>query len=429
MKKYVEVTMIDKYPPDKDNIEVGKKYKVVEERGGGVYIYAHEKEPRYFLYNDQFKEVEGEKVKYTEEDLKVGTKLRCTDNKGYSHWTTGKVYTVQEGTVNNYIETDSGNEIALYAMLHRLNKEGSDDAEFEIVKEGEKVRYTVADLKDGTKLRCLHDSNLSWWTKGCIYTVSNKSILDDWGKSAGREHILEGLNNEHSRIRYEIVEEPTAEVTVDFEQRLEEEKVKYIEKDIKEGMKLRCTDNNGYVRWTTGAVYEVKKNDEGVLYIEDVPKGQRSYIDGILARLNHNNDKSAIFEVVEEEPARLVRVIALQECTPDEELLKVGGTYKVMGGASTGSGITIYLDERPDGYYLHPYQYVFVDEPSNDGEKEVEELEELDAEAKILAKIEQLTAEAEQLFAKRDRVHEQAVSLNAKARRLEESLELLGEYM
>lgn len=351
-------------------------------------------------------------MKYTIDDLKVGTKLRCTDNKGYSHWTTGKVYTVQEGTVDNYVETDSGNEIALYAMVHRLNKESSLDSEFEIVDE--QKQYTEYDIKDGTKLRCTKSGTYNRWTKGDIYTVENEGIFDNDGDHIGSYYILYCMNEQDSNVKFEIVKE--------------EEKVKYTEKDIKEGMKLRCTDNNGYVRWTTGAVYEVKKNDEGVLYIEDVPNGQRSYIDGILARLNHNDDKSAIFEVVEEKPARLVRVIALQECTPDEELLKVGGTYKVMGGASIGSGVNIYLDERPDGYYLHPNQYVFVDEPSNDGEKEVEE-EELDAEAKILAKIEQLTAEAEQLFAKRDRVNEQAVNLNAKARRLEESLELLREYM
>ena len=30
MTKYVEVTMVDKFTPDKDNIEVGKKYELVE---------------------------------------------------------------------------------------------------------------------------------------------------------------------------------------------------------------------------------------------------------------------------------------------------------------------------------------------------------------------------------------------------------------
>lgn len=198
---------------------------------------------------------------------------------------------------------------------------------------------------------------------------------------------------------------------------------KYTEKDIKEGMKLRCTDNRGYVRWTTGEVYEVKKNDEGVLYIEDVEGGCRSYIDAILFRLNHS-DKSAIFEVIEEKPVRFAKVTCVYP--PDRGLIEVGHCYKVLKEFPEGR-VRIYLNSKLGNHALLPNQFVFVKEPSNDGEKEVEE--ELDAEAKILAKIEQLTAEAVQLFAKRDRVHEQAVNLNAKARRLEESLELLREYM
>lgn len=197
---------------------------------------------------------------------------------------------------------------------------------------------------------------------------------------------------------------------------------KYTEKDIKEGMKLRCTDNNGYVRWTTGEVYEVKKTDEGVLYIEDVEGGCRSYIDAILFRLNHN-DESAIFEVIEEKPVRFAKVTRLWPS--DRGLIEVGHCYKVLKELSEGR-VRIYLNSRLGNHVLHPDQFVFVDEPPNDGEKDAEEL---DVEAKILADIEQLKTEAEYLFAKRDRANEQALNLSAKARKLEDSLEALREYM
>lgn len=272
------------------------------------------------------------------------------------------------------------------------------------------MKYTEYAIKDGTKLRCTKSGTYNRWVEGDIYTVENEGIFDSDGNHIGNYYILYCLNEQDSNVKFEIVKE--------------EEKVEYTEKDLKAGMKLRCTKATP-THWTVGKVYELSLSNSGTLEIKD-DNGDGAFTDYILDCLNGNH-KPVEFEVAEEKPERLVKVAVLQEGTPDADLLKVGGIYKVMGDASIGRGVNIYLDERPDGYYLHPNQFVFVKEPSNDGEKEVEE--ELDAEAKILAKIEQLTAEAVQLFAKRDRVHEQAVNLNAKARRLEESLELLREYM
>ncbi|UQT00548.1 hypothetical protein FGBNBECL_00197 [Enterococcus phage vB_OCPT_Bob] len=128
-------------------------------------------------------------------------------------------------------------------------------------------------------------------------------------------------------------------------------------------MKLRCTDNNGYVRWTTGGVYEVKKTDEGVLYIEDVEGGCRSYIDAILSRLNHN-DESAIFEVIEEKPVRFAKVTCVYP--PDRGLIEVGHCYKVLKEFPEGR-VRIYLNSKLGNHVLLPDQFVFVDEPSNEG--------------------------------------------------------------
>lgn len=63
------------------------------------------------------------------------------------------------------------------------------------------------------------------------------------------------------------------------------------------------------------------------------------------------------------------------------------------------------------------------------GQKDKKSKEEAASVAKnIQAKIDELTTEAEKLFAKRDRVNDQAINLNAKARRLEELLEAIKEF-
>lgn len=58
MSKYVEVTSLLESTPDEEVIDIGKKYEVVSEEEDGVYIYANESQPKYFIYNKQFKFVE-----------------------------------------------------------------------------------------------------------------------------------------------------------------------------------------------------------------------------------------------------------------------------------------------------------------------------------------------------------------------------------
>lgn len=82
------------------------------------------------------------------------------------------------------------------------------------------MKYTENDLKDGMKLICTDDGGFDWWTKGGIYTVANKCILDNFGDSAESGYILDSLNNECSFVKFEIFEYPTAIITVDVEQRL-----------------------------------------------------------------------------------------------------------------------------------------------------------------------------------------------------------------
>lgn len=150
-------------------------------------------------------------MQYTEEDLKVGTKLRCTDAKGFSHWTTGKVYTVKYGTQNNYVECDNGAEIRVSGMLRRLNKKAINSAEFEIIKEEEQMQYTEKDLKEGTKLICTH-ATPTHWTVGKLYEVSLNeddvlAIKDNNGYEVYRDYMVDCLNGNHRPVVFEIVNE------------------------------------------------------------------------------------------------------------------------------------------------------------------------------------------------------------------------------
>ena len=81
------------------------------------------------------------------------------------------------------------------------------------------MKYTIEDLKEGTKLRCTDAGSYDWWTEGRIYTVANKCIFDNYGDSAESDYILNCLNGQNI-VEFEIFEYPTATITVDVEQRL-----------------------------------------------------------------------------------------------------------------------------------------------------------------------------------------------------------------
>lgn len=55
MTNYVEITKLMECTPDEKVIEIGKKYKVLYPTLSGVYIYASKANPKYFIYNEQFK--------------------------------------------------------------------------------------------------------------------------------------------------------------------------------------------------------------------------------------------------------------------------------------------------------------------------------------------------------------------------------------
>lgn len=153
-------------------------------------------------------------MKYTENDITVGTKLRCTDAKGCSHWTTGKVYTVKYGTMNNFVECDNGAEIRVSGMLRRLNKKAINSAEFEIVKEEE----TMQEFKLGDLVEITSNTSNAINEKGEFYNVGEKAIITDVYSTTVRI----GNNKYVNLISKDELKkvEPTATIIVDVEQRL-----------------------------------------------------------------------------------------------------------------------------------------------------------------------------------------------------------------
>lgn len=158
-------------------------------------------------------------MKYTEKDLYKGMKLRCVSTIEPHWWNVGKQYEVEKRTDGLLILKDETGYIwNKWVILYFLN--GKSHCKMEIVEEEEQMQYTESDLKEGTKLRCTQDGGCNWWTKGRIYTVANGCILDNEGAENGSYDILYCMNDKDAKIKFEIVEYPTATITVDVEQRI-----------------------------------------------------------------------------------------------------------------------------------------------------------------------------------------------------------------
>ncbi|ASZ75668.1 hypothetical protein phiSHEF5_12 [Enterococcus phage phiSHEF5] len=150
--------------------------------------------------------------------------------------------------------------------------------------------------------------------------------------------------------------------------------MKYTAKDIKVGTKMTCIDNNGTSWWTNGKIYEVQKSrlsESGLCIIDD--QGSERYLEGILARLNNENN-DVKFEIVEEEKemTKYVEVTKLIDWSSDPELLEVGKVYKVVDEYKDMvyiKGVSIYVNENEPDYYLSSDQFKYVEQ--NEEEKEM----------------------------------------------------------
>lgn len=277
------------------------------------------------------------------------------------------------------------------------------------------MNYTKNDLYEGMKLRCISTMEPHWWNVGKQYEVEKSTdglfiLKDEKGYIWSRWLILDFLNGK-AHCKMEIVEE--------------EKEMKYTEKDIKEGTKLRCTKGRPSW-WTVGKLYNVSLNDDGILQITD-DNGHCAYPDYMLDCLNGKHNPVS-FEIVEEEKemkkyAKITKYAGFNDIDKRNGL-KIGKTYKIVNFSPVSEDCYIYLNEEHPSYFISEIQYELV-------EKEVPTLKanvNVDVKEAIQAKIDALTTEAERLFTKRDRLEQHAINLNAKARKLEEVLETIKEF-
>lgn len=137
-----------------------------------------------------------------------------------------------------------------------------------------------------------------------------------------------------------------------------------------------------------------KLSESGVCIIDD--QGTERYLEGILARLNNDNN-SVKFEIVEEEKemTKYVEVTKLIDWSRDPELLEVGKVHKIVEYKESLyiKGVSIYVNEENQSYYLRSDQFKYVEGP-------VAEIK-VDILATLEAKIEQLREEEYNLFEKK----------------------------
>lgn len=74
---------------------------------------------------------------YKEEDIYAGMKLECVSDGGYTQWTEGKVYEVDE---NFQIYSDADNSRETPTILHYLNEVDNDKVIFKVI---DTKRYTT----------------------------------------------------------------------------------------------------------------------------------------------------------------------------------------------------------------------------------------------------------------------------------------------
>ncbi|WAX15146.1 hypothetical protein EF326P1_00014 [Enterococcus phage EF326P1] len=195
--------------------------------------------------------------------------------------------------------------------------------------------------------------------------------------------------------------------------------MKYTEKDLYKGMKLRCTDNGFYDFWKKGAIYTVEENSYGSLVIRgEGDRSNRPTYD----ILNYLNGKTLVkMEIVEEEKemkkyAKITKYAGLID-TDKENGLEIGKEYEIVKFSSVSEDCWVYLNDKRPEYFITETQYELVER-----EYPVAEIK-VDILATLEAKIEQLKNEQDNLYNKRKRIEKQEEALYDKRMRLIEAKE------
>lgn len=200
--------------------------------------------------------------------------------------------------------------------------------------------------------------------------------------------------------------------------------MKYTEKDLYKGMKLRCTDDGLYDFWKKGAIYTVEENSYGSLVIRgEGDRSNRTTHD----ILNYLNGKTLVkMEIVEEEKEmkKYAKITKYEGLNIDKENgLEIGKEYPIVSFDSPyNNDCRIYLNEEYPHYLITEDQYELVEKEYSVATFKV------DVKDVIQAKIEQLRTDAEIIANKRNRMEWQMFNLNSKANKLEEVIETIKEF-
>lgn len=153
MSKYVEVTSLLESTPDEEVIDIGKKYEVVSEEEDGVYIYANEAQPKYFIYNKQFKFVEQndeekEFVEQNEEEKEMPKYAKITKYTGFNE--TDKRNGLEIGKTYKIVSYDNAltNDCRIY-LNDKHPRYFISETQYELVEK----EYPVADVKEAIQAK------------------------------------------------------------------------------------------------------------------------------------------------------------------------------------------------------------------------------------------------------------------------------------
>lgn len=153
MSKYVEVTSLLESTPDEEVIDIGKKYEVVSEEEDGVYIYANEAQPKYFIYNKQFKFVEQndeekEFVEQNEEEKEMPKYAKITKYTGFNE--IDKRNGLEIGKTYKIVSYDNAltNDCRIY-LNDKHPRYFISETQYELVEK----EYPVADVKEAIQAK------------------------------------------------------------------------------------------------------------------------------------------------------------------------------------------------------------------------------------------------------------------------------------